>query len=733
MRQSLQLNKTNTAYMKTKKISFAHIVLMTVSIVAITGLSGCREEIGTEQRYTFRGNTVASYLEKNPETYSSFVTILKKGNRYNLMEAYGDYTCFAPTNEAIAQYLYEQDSIYKNPPAGRDSIITGVYSTNIEDLSAEKCKEIAQTHIIPVEYKTNAINGVIPTMNLNDRYLSYDIAVGAKKMVNGYAEITDPDVEVENGIVHGGLTAVLHLSTNTLPVQLEDHKCFSLFVEAMKATGIDKMLHDIEDADYECDGTDGPKYQDNAATTARPLKRLYGYSVFAEPDSIFLEAGIETLSDLKAKCVEWYGIEDEDEALYQFIAYHFINQNVMYEHLCYVDYGSEEDGGCWSDPKNGNNTLASKAVALSDRVEHYETLNNHLIKVTVPRKDGFNVKERIVNYTSRARRDNAQHVTIGSTNMADHVDIHIYSLEEMQTLFDKDFDPEARNGRIHPINKILIYNEAEMRTNILYDIMRFDFSALLPELRNSNMRWCKSGEAGSPIYNGKVAFCLIDNNTNYLEKSTHFKVNNKETMLFYLCPNINWQNFQGDEMMVTGKYDISYKLPPLPEGTYELRVGYSANELRGIVQFYVNDMVTGIPIDLRKLAGDLGNDFYQNDFTAKGNGDYSMGIDGNYYAGIINDKDMKNRGYLKGPNTVKNGGIQDENGNAGWNTLRNSSGTLRKVVGTVTLKSGETNWFRMKNAHRTASNVTQGMHDYLEIVPLEYVNDEMVSLDEKRK
>ena len=719
--------------MKTKKISFAHITLMVVSIVAITSLGGCREEIGTESRYTFTGNTVASYLEKNPEAYSSFVTILKKGNRYNLMEAYGDYTCFAPTNEAIARYLFEQDSIYRNPPEGRDSIITGVYSTNVEDLSPAKCKEIAQTHIIPVEYKTNAINGVIPTMNLNDRYLSYDIAVGAKKMVNGYAEITDPDIEVENGIVHGGLTAVLHLSTNTLPVQLEDHECFSLFVEALKATGIDELLHEIEDPDYECDGTEGPKYQENAATTARPLKRLYGYSVFAEPDSIFFEAGIKTLSALKAKCVEWYGINDEEEALYQFVAYHIINQNVMYEHLCYADYGSSEDGGCWSDPKNGNDALESKAVALSDRVEHYETLNNHLLKVTVPRKDGFTVKERVVNYTSRARREEAQHVTTGSLDMADHVDIHVYSLEEMQQMFDPDFDPEARNGRIHPINKILIYNEEEMRKNVLYDIMRFDFAALLPELRNSNMRWCKSGEAGSPTYSGKVAFCLVDNNTNYLEKSKHFKVNNKESMLFYLCPNIHWQNFQGDEMMVTGKYDISYKLPPLPEGTYELRVGYSANELRGIVQFYVNDMVTGIPIDLRKLASNLGNDFYKNDYTAKNDGDYSVGIDGKSYAGIINDKDMKNRGYLKGPNTVKNGGITGEDGNAGWNTLRNSSGTLRKVVGTVTLKAGQDNWFRMKNAHRTATSVTQGMHDYLEIVPVEYVNDESIPLDEKRK
>lgn len=729
--------------MSTKKTFFAHNAILAVALVAVVcTLTSCRDEIAEEKRYTFIGNTVASFLEEDTATYSSFIYILKKGNRYNLMEAYGDYTCFAPTNEAVARYLYEQDSIYKNPPAGRDSIITGVYSTVLEELSAAKCKEIAQTHILPAEYKTNEINGVIPTMNLNDRYISYDVAEGAKKMVNGYAQITDPDNEVENGIVHGGLTRVLHLSTNTLPVQLEDHDFFSLFSQALKETGIDELLHDIEDIDYVNDGTEGPKYQNNAATTARPLKRLYGYSVFAETDAVFeayktskFPNGIRTLHELKDACMDWYPeAKDSTDALYQFVAYHIINQNVMYEHLCYVDYGNAEDGGCWSDPKGGNDANESKATALSDRVEYYETWNNHILKVTVPRKDGFTITKRVVNFTSRARQGNVSHIVNNANiDMANHVDIQVYSPTEMQEMYGEDsFDPEARNGRIHPIGKILLYNETEMSTNILYDIMRFDFSALLPELRNSNMRWCKTGEAGSPIYSGKAAFCLVDNNMNYLEKSKHFKVNNKETMLFYLCPNINWQNFQGDEMMVTGKYDISYKLPPLPTGTYEIRVGYSANELRGIVQFYINDKVTGIPVDLRKLATD-GIVGWKSDYASKQEGDTGTGIDGKTYAGIINDKDMKNRGYLKGPNTVKNGGITDENGDAGWNGLRNSSGTLRRVVAVEQLKSGEDNWFRMKNVMRNATSVTQGMHDYLEIVPLTYVNDESIPLDEKRK
>ena len=73
----------------------------------------CVEEIDMSSRYTFVGKTVAQYLEENKETFSDFIYILKRGGKFNLMKAYGTYTCFAPTNKAIERYLFEQDSIYR--------------------------------------------------------------------------------------------------------------------------------------------------------------------------------------------------------------------------------------------------------------------------------------------------------------------------------------------------------------------------------------------------------------------------------------------------------------------------------------------------------------------------------------------------------------------------------------------------------------------------------------------
>ena len=81
--------------------------------IATVCMIGCEEHIEESTRYTFTGHTIASFLEENEEIYSSFIEILERGGRLNLMKAYGQYTCFAPTNDAISHYLFEQDSIYR--------------------------------------------------------------------------------------------------------------------------------------------------------------------------------------------------------------------------------------------------------------------------------------------------------------------------------------------------------------------------------------------------------------------------------------------------------------------------------------------------------------------------------------------------------------------------------------------------------------------------------------------
>ena len=699
-----------------KKSTFMHRAIY-IALAAISTLtfSNCVDEISTEARYTFTGNTVASYLEENEEYFSSFIEILKRGERFSLMKAYGTYTCFAPTNDAIARYLFEQDSIYQATKDTEKVIDNGIHSPELSELSDSMCKVIAQTHLIDEMYLTSdMIGSIIPRMNLNDRYLSAKWDTINNKtyiFINNTARIIERDVEVENGVLHA-LNAVLAPSTNTVPTQIGQYSYFSIFADALEETGIADSLQLYQDWKGKDKGkkyewTDGLQtHFDEGVKCGRPASRYYGFTAFVESDSTFLEYGIHNLDDLKKKCKEWYPeATDEDptsanNALYQFIAYHIVPRGVDYDALTFTGSVAKLD-----------NDFEKHWVVRTDIHEYYETFNNRLIKVTTPRSIRDD-NSRVINFSKTGAIN---------SRMEDHINITIFDPSGDITRTYPDFDAKALNGFVHVIDKVLIYNEDEMRGNILNCIMRFDISALVPELVTNKVRWTQQGKAGTE--GNTSTYCICNETDNYLEHSRHFKQNTTESRLFYLCPNYGWNNYQGDEFIATGKFDIEYKLPPVPEGTYEIRIGYSQSGLRGIVQFYVDDVITGIPIDLIKTGADpiVG---WKSDEDSKAAGDITMveGITTPYY-GVLNDKEMKNRGYLKGPSSYK---YESQ-------TAREDVTSLRKVLVTKFLSADVDHWLRLKNVTPNDNGYRQIMHDYVEIVPIGYVRSEEISFIEKRK
>lgn len=65
-----------------------------LAVIMVVALVACEENIDESSRYTFSGDTVASYLEKNEETFSSFIEVAKRGGRFSVLAAYGQYTCY---------------------------------------------------------------------------------------------------------------------------------------------------------------------------------------------------------------------------------------------------------------------------------------------------------------------------------------------------------------------------------------------------------------------------------------------------------------------------------------------------------------------------------------------------------------------------------------------------------------------------------------------------------------
>jgi hypothetical protein len=85
---------------------------------------------------------------------------------------------------------------------------------------------------------------------------------------------------------------------------------------------------------------------------------------------------------------------------------------------------------------------------------------------------------------------------------------------------------------------------------------------------------------------------------------------------------------------------------------------------------------------------------------------------------------MKNRGYLKGPTTFRD--------NTETGLARDNANNLRAVIATKHLSAGS-HWLRFKNVNDKDNGTAQFMHDYFEIVPMSYLRDESITVEDKRK
>ena len=115
--------------------------------------SSCSEQIDESNLYTFTGKTVIDYL-RSDSTLSDFTKISDIAGMSDRLSAYGTYTCFAPTNEAIKEYidsLYYKDTkstnhngLYTGEEISRDSVVNRLWKSEKCD---SLCKDIIESQI----------------------------------------------------------------------------------------------------------------------------------------------------------------------------------------------------------------------------------------------------------------------------------------------------------------------------------------------------------------------------------------------------------------------------------------------------------------------------------------------------------------------------------------------------------------------------------------------------------
>ncbi len=617
------------------------LVCCFIAGITLTFYTSCEDEVIQENMYTFKGKTLGQFLEENSE-YSEFAEVLRQTHVMGLMEAYGEFTCFAPDNEAMYAYYKKKGK------------------TSLADFTLDELKIIANDHIISGSTVTSVSfkAGRLPQLTMGNRYLSVSYSDN-KVYINVTSLVLEKDILVHNGVIHK-LAQTLDPTRFGVVEKISEDSTFSIFYEALVATGLSDSLMKQQDDSYDPNQyeslivtkkTDGAWSYDEIPRTKR-----YGYTVFLESNQTMNDNGIFDMETLKVYAKQIYDqvypedknitdITDRKNSLNRFVAYHLINKELSTQKL--IDAYDIDH-----------------MIKTCDMYEYMETMcPNTLIEVKKDRK-------------------------LGLTNMLNSIYSDEGVLQKVVNL-TTNTDRDALNGVFHEVDKMLVY-DIDVANDHSGKRLRFESASFFPELTNNNMRGTnKSSGPGTQNIHYQLPRGFLEN----LESS-------EQTVLGYLAPDDRYQNFQGDEIFIgvsAGKlYDFTLTTAPVPAGTYEVRIGYITNGKRGVVQFYVDGLPAGVPVNLNNYA----------DNTAIGW--IEPGKDPLDPDGFENDKMMRNQGYMKAPACFKVV-------NTAWSSgsdARHARVALRKILGIYEFKEA--------GHHKlTAKGLSSGefMMDYMEFIP----------------
>lgn len=624
------------------------LIAVLLLILSATFFFSCDPDDVGDNLYTFTDQMLGQYI-KSDTSLTEFASLIERSKISGLLNSYGKYTCFVPSNAAMRAYYASK----------------GKHSLN--DFTSDSLKIIAYDHIIDgaVLNYINFNDGRLFNMTMSKRYLTINFAAEGATFVNKTSLITQKDILVHNGVIHK-IDKVLDPVRSGVAEVIATDTTFGLFYQALVETGLIDSLIRTVDFNYSMSAAYKLELENALITSVSseryaPTARKYGYTVLMESNSTFRKYGITDLQTLKqyAKTVYDEVFPDDKNvaeptnrtnSLNRFVAYHLINKELSYTKFI-SDYDTKH---------------MSKVVDMFEYIE--PMCPNTLIEVKIDRKTGETNLFNTISETGKSIR-----------------------------LVNGNYDNDAVNGVYHEIDDILTYNtqvDAELSTKRL----RFDFASLFPELTNNNMRGRPSDNSGM-LYRNAIPKGYLD----------RFE-GTDQTIICYASAHDKLMNFMGDEMFLVvqnGKlYDFVVITPPVPAGTYEIRFGYQSNGRRGVAQFYVDGIPTGVPVNLNTGGTDVGIGYV------------IPGDEPDDLLGYENDKVMRNRGYMKGPNSFK---AINESWYAGISARYNAS-NLRKILGTYTFNKAENHKLAVKGLSGGQFQI-----DFIEFVPTSLLEREDIN------
>ena len=708
-----------------RKLLFSFVTILMV-------LASCTEDIDTSARYVFKHHTMASYLESHDD-YSEYVALTKKVTMsdisqtsvYQILTARGNYTCFAPTNEAIHTYLgtLVDEGLISEP--SWDSFTDSVQLDSIRKVIVKNSiidgGDLETQRYTLAQFPTEN-NSEFPLPNLNDKRLTYYSPENYPDSMyinrDCPIDLTNRDIQVLNGVIYQmhKVIAPVDMSCATYFRNIIEKQTdgYLTFAKCLLACGLMDTLSAIRDEVYErlyqtnaipdlkkyMSAGFSDKSGDSNSDALAPEHRKYGFTIFAETDAFWREQGIDpTAEDVPQQLMQWildnHQYSDDDvfttdanyksasNLLYQWITYHILPMRLQANKLV---YHCNELGYSLSNPYRYTIPV----------VEWYPTMGNpRLLKIIETKASNGVYLNRFPNLDNGIKGTGFE-ISCDADKVGSYVD----------RSNDLTIVNGVENACIYPIDVPISYNDA-VRDNLHRERIRFDGMALFPEAATNGIRRAESSEDRyQHVYIPADKYYRYFSNMRIMSDDTNF--------IYFNGYKVNWANYTQDEMKAIGHYDIMFKLPPVPRrGTYELRYKTLATGARGIVQIYFGDdpdnlPVAGIPIDMTKgLVDAYGESADWSELTDDGRDEEEI---------REVDHNLRNHGLMKSARH------EVHEGNASL-TARDDSRCCRHIIVRQTLDPSKTYYVRFKSV--LDSDKKELYMDYMEWCPKEvYDNPE---------
>ena len=688
-----------------------------------TLLTGCNDDLAADSYYTFTGEMMSDYLDR-PD-FSLFKRIVERSGEMSFLATRGSRTFFPATNEGVEAFLKEFGY------------------ASVEDIPAEYCDTLVKAALIErilytydlaeTHQESNQLELPLIIMTDGD---SLDANQMVLSIINRRAAIINEmkNDSVENGVVHP-VDRVLVPNTSLGSSLLEDnHDEFSIYFEALRRTALLDSLSRYRDDDYEINKekyepfTQSMRIGNENYVGKRPDHRYSGFTLFIVPDKVLYEKYSDRFN-------EGMTMDEKIDALYEMAEERYDDATSA------AIFGLDK-----IDPETGE-TYKQRYWNRESLTSRYNPLNMFL---------SYHILDRL--FTSTAKMINCWQINTQYLDPTEWVntmlDFSCMKLERVYSTIDPaaisggyylnhseasiynnhtripgahistpdNADNFSLNVAYYYVDDVLAYDE-EMRAKVMNTRVRIDFMTLWPELTTNNIRLC-----GNPT----LAYNSNDNSeygteaggyNYYLPPGYLDNVEYNENTIFFISrPIVYWSNMGGDVLGVLGtSYDVTFRLPNVPPGTYELRLGYCALVDRGIGQVYVDNVPQGIPIDMRYSASDsrVGG-LYNNGKGWRNKEENSGGI---YTSEELeeNARIMKNNGYYSGPKSVfyGNDGLDIPRYSASTCTMYyNQDNLMRRKICNVEVQPNMHHTIRLRSV-LTSSTMGNFTLDYMELVPID--------------